>query len=158
MKRTQTPNRSGHGRVFVAEKPSVAKAIAAELGDARMADGYIACGATAVTWCFGHMLELAEPDAYTPDDAARTRAAAAADGPIDERRARGRRLTDHRRIHAFHLVPERARGVARAGHRITARSGKHERRGRKARIPGLDRFLHFAGHAPRQALTYGGRY
>ena len=55
-------------RLFIAEKPSVAKAIAAELGVTGRGDGYIDCGATRVTWCFGHMLEQAEPDAYLPAD------------------------------------------------------------------------------------------
>ncbi len=56
-------------RVFIAEKPSVAKAIAAELGATGKGDGYIQCGdGVKVTWCFGHMLEQADPDEYTPDD------------------------------------------------------------------------------------------
>lgn len=55
-------------RLFVAEKPSVAKAIAGELGEARKMDGFIQCGNDRVTWCFGHMLEQAEPDEYTSDD------------------------------------------------------------------------------------------
>ena len=55
-------------RLFIAEKPSVAKAIAAELGVTGRGEGYIDCGASRVTWCFGHMLEQAEPDAYLGDD------------------------------------------------------------------------------------------
>lgn len=58
-------------RLFIAEKPSVAKAIAGELGTTGKGDGYIECGADKVTWCFGHMLEQAEPDEYTPDDVPR---------------------------------------------------------------------------------------
>jgi len=58
-------------RLFIAEKPSVAKAIAAELGTTGKGDGYIECGKDKVTWCFGHMLELADPDEYTPDDVPR---------------------------------------------------------------------------------------
>lgn len=58
-------------RLFVAEKPSVAKAIAGELGVTGKGDGYIECGTDTVTWCFGHMLEQAEPDEYTPDDVPR---------------------------------------------------------------------------------------
>lgn len=58
-------------RLFIAEKPSVAKAIAAELGTTGKGDGFIECGSDKVTWCFGHMLELAEPDEYTPDDVPR---------------------------------------------------------------------------------------
>ncbi|OQW86277.1 MAG: DNA topoisomerase III [Rhodoferax ferrireducens] len=55
-------------RLFIAEKPSVAKAIAAELGVTGKGDGFIQCGDSTITWCFGHMLEQADPDAYTPDD------------------------------------------------------------------------------------------
>ncbi|MGJ7582663.1 DNA topoisomerase III [Variovorax sp. RHLX14] len=55
-------------RLFIAEKPSVAKAIAAELGITGRGEGYIDCGASRVTWCFGHMLEQAEPDAYLSAD------------------------------------------------------------------------------------------
>lgn len=58
-------------RVFIAEKPSVAKAIAGELGQTSRGDGYIQCGEDYVTWCFGHMLEQAEPDVYLPDDVPR---------------------------------------------------------------------------------------
>jgi len=61
-------------RLFIAEKPSVAKAIAAELGITGKAEGFIDCGNDKVTWCFGHMLEQAEPDEYTPDNVPRTKA------------------------------------------------------------------------------------
>jgi len=60
-------------RLFIAEKPSVAKSIAGELGITGKGDGYIVCGNTKVTWCFGHMLALAEPDEYTPDDVPRSK-------------------------------------------------------------------------------------
>ena len=53
-------------RLFIAEKPSVAKAIAGELGATGKGDGFIECGTDKVTWCFGHMLEQADPDEYTP--------------------------------------------------------------------------------------------
>jgi DNA topoisomerase-3 len=55
-------------RLFIAEKPSVAKAISAELGITGKGEGYIECGPDKITWCFGHMLEQAGPDEYTPDD------------------------------------------------------------------------------------------
>ena len=55
-------------RLFIAEKPSLAKAIAAELGVTSKGNGFIECGNDTVTWCFGHMFEFAEPDAYTPAD------------------------------------------------------------------------------------------
>mgnify|MGYP003542351158 CR=1 FL=1 len=44
-------------RLFIAEKPSVAKAIAEALGVTSKGDGYIECGTDKITWCFGHMLE-----------------------------------------------------------------------------------------------------
>ena len=52
-------------RLFIAEKPSVAKALAQELGVTGKGEGYIECGSDKITWCFGHMLELAQPDEYT---------------------------------------------------------------------------------------------
>ena len=56
-------------RLFIAEKPSVAKAIVNELGVVKRNNGYIECsGQNYVTWCFGHLLEQAEPDAYTAED------------------------------------------------------------------------------------------
>lgn len=58
-------------RLFIAEKPSVAKAIAGELGQTSRGDGFIQCGDDYVTWCFGHMLEQAEPDVYLPEDVPR---------------------------------------------------------------------------------------
>lgn len=61
-------------RLFIAEKPSVAKAIVAELDCVTRGDGFITCkDGSVVTWCFGHLLEQAEPDAYLPDDVPRTK-------------------------------------------------------------------------------------
>lgn len=53
-------------RLFIAEKPSLARAIADVLPKPhRRGEGYIACGAQdVVTWCVGHLLEQAQPDAY----------------------------------------------------------------------------------------------
>lgn len=53
-------------RVFLAEKPSLARAIAEVLPKPHIrGDGYIQCGEhDYVTWCIGHLLEQAEPDAY----------------------------------------------------------------------------------------------
>lgn len=58
-------------RLFIAEKPNVAKAIASVLGATNKRDGYIECGNDYVTWCFGHMYEQAEPDAYISDNVPR---------------------------------------------------------------------------------------
>ncbi|KTC71797.1 DNA topoisomerase I [Legionella birminghamensis] len=55
-------------RLFIAEKPSVARAIADELGVTAKEEGYIICGQDKITWCFGHLLELAEPDRYLSED------------------------------------------------------------------------------------------
>lgn len=52
-------------RVFVAEKPLVAKAIADVLpGRAVRQDGYIEVGEDRVTWCFGHLMRLADAHEY----------------------------------------------------------------------------------------------
>ncbi|WP_413722774.1 DNA topoisomerase III [Sodalis sp. RH24] len=53
-------------QLFIAEKPSLARAIADVLPQPhRRGDGYIACGPDhVVTWCIGHLLEQAQPDAY----------------------------------------------------------------------------------------------
>ena len=60
-------------RLFIAEKPSVAKAIAEELGVVRREGAAILCkDDNVVTWCFGHLLEQAEPDVYLPDNLPRT--------------------------------------------------------------------------------------
>jgi DNA topoisomerase-3 len=59
-------------RLFIAEKPSVAKAIAGELGVTGKGDGFIECGQDKITWCFGHMLEQAGPDEYTAEDVPRS--------------------------------------------------------------------------------------
>lgn len=60
--------------LFIAEKPSLAKAIADGLGIVKRQNGFIECRDDAVvTWCFGHLLEQAEPDAYLPDDIPKTK-------------------------------------------------------------------------------------
>jgi DNA topoisomerase-3 len=55
-------------RLFIAEKPSLARAIADVLPKPhRRQDGFIACGNDqVVTWCIGHLLEQAQPDQYDP--------------------------------------------------------------------------------------------
>lgn len=55
-------------RLFVAEKPSLGRAIADVLPKPHQrGDGFIKCGNNDyVTWCVGHLLEQAEPDAYDP--------------------------------------------------------------------------------------------
>ena len=53
-------------RLFIAEKPSLARAIAQGLdGQIELAKGYIKVGHNdVVTWCIGHLLSPAEPAAY----------------------------------------------------------------------------------------------
>ena len=51
-------------RLFIAEKPNLGKAIARGLGGGRTEQGCIRCGDNIVTWCFGHLLEPAYPEAY----------------------------------------------------------------------------------------------
>ncbi|WP_373191029.1 toprim domain-containing protein, partial [Halomonas sp.] len=54
-------------RLIIAEKPSLARAIAEALpGSLRKQEGALAVGETTVTWCLGHLLEQAPPDAYDP--------------------------------------------------------------------------------------------
>lgn len=56
-------------RLFIAEKPSVGKAIAEALGKTKSDKGFCETkSGDIVTWCFGHLMELATPDVYLPDD------------------------------------------------------------------------------------------
>ncbi|MBQ3925627.1 MAG: DNA topoisomerase 3 [Bacteroidaceae bacterium] len=52
--------------VCIAEKPSVARDIANVLGAREMKQGYIEGNGYQVTWTFGHLCELKEPDEYNP--------------------------------------------------------------------------------------------
>jgi DNA topoisomerase-3 len=51
-------------RLFLCEKPSQAKDIAKVLGATRRGDGCWLGSSLTVTWCIGHLLETAPPDAY----------------------------------------------------------------------------------------------
>lgn len=51
-------------KVVLAEKPSVGKAIAAVLGAKASKDGYMEGNGYIVTWAYGHLVGLAEPDYY----------------------------------------------------------------------------------------------
>lgn len=51
-------------RLFLCEKPSQGRDIAGVIGASQRADGYQYGNGALVTWCVGHLLELAEPDAY----------------------------------------------------------------------------------------------
>ena len=53
-------------KLFIAEKPSLAQAIAAGIGVGMKNDGYISLngGSEIVTWCYGHILEQLNPSEY----------------------------------------------------------------------------------------------
>lgn len=50
--------------LVIAEKPSVAQSIAKVLGCTDKQDGYLSGGGYLVSWCVGHLVELAEPETY----------------------------------------------------------------------------------------------
>ena len=54
-------------KLVIAEKPSVAKDIAAVLGATQKRNGYIEGNDYQVTWCIGHLVELATPDEYSEE-------------------------------------------------------------------------------------------
>ena len=51
-------------RLIIAEKPSVGKTIAAVLGADQRRDGYLEGNGNIVTWSFGFLSELSEPEVY----------------------------------------------------------------------------------------------
>lgn len=51
-------------QVIIAEKPSVAREIAAIVGATNRKDGFIEGNGYAVTWAFGHLVSLAMPQQY----------------------------------------------------------------------------------------------
>ena len=51
-------------QLVIAEKPSVAKSIAEVLGAVNRQDGYYEGGGYLVSWCIGHLVELAQPESY----------------------------------------------------------------------------------------------
>ena len=51
---------------MIAEKPSVAMALAKVLGAKGRKDGYVEGNGWLVSWCVGHLVELAPADAYDP--------------------------------------------------------------------------------------------
>ena len=51
-------------KLVVAEKPSVAQSLAAVLGAKEKKDGYLEGGGWLVSWCEGHLVELAPPEDY----------------------------------------------------------------------------------------------
>jgi DNA topoisomerase-3 len=53
-------------QLYLCEKPSQAKDIARVLGANQRNNGYFEGNGFLVTWCFGHLLEMAAPDDYDP--------------------------------------------------------------------------------------------
>ena len=51
-------------KLVIAEKPSVAQPIAKVIGATERQDGYLEGNGYIVSWCVGHLVELAEPEAY----------------------------------------------------------------------------------------------
>ena len=51
-------------RLVITEKPSVAQAYAKVLGATNRQDGYLEGGGYLVSWCVGHLVELAPPNVY----------------------------------------------------------------------------------------------
>ena len=49
-------------KTIIAEKPSVAREIARIVGAAKREEGYFEGGGYAVTWAFGHLVQLAMPE------------------------------------------------------------------------------------------------
>ena len=51
-------------KLIIAEKPAVSRAIASVLGVKKREDGYMEGNGYLVSWCFGHLAELADADTY----------------------------------------------------------------------------------------------
>lgn len=54
-------------KLYICEKPSQAKDIAQVLGATTRMDNCYEGAGVQVTWCIGHLLELAPPEHYCPD-------------------------------------------------------------------------------------------
>ena len=53
-------------KLIIAEKPSVARSIAKVVGADKKENGYLAGEDILVSWCFGHLIAPASPEAYDP--------------------------------------------------------------------------------------------
>ena len=51
-------------KLVIAEKPSVARILSDVLGATRRAAGYLEGNGYWVSWCIGHLIELAQPEQY----------------------------------------------------------------------------------------------
>ena len=52
-------------QLVITEKPSVAQAVSHVIGADERKDGYMEGNGFLVSWCIGHLVELAQPDAYS---------------------------------------------------------------------------------------------
>ena len=52
--------------LIITEKPSVARTISKVLGVTARRDGYLEGCGYLISWCVGHLVELAPPGAYDP--------------------------------------------------------------------------------------------
>ena len=52
--------------LVLAEKPSVARDIARVMGCSQKGNGFLEGSRYVVTWALGHLVTLADPDAYGP--------------------------------------------------------------------------------------------
>ena len=53
--------------LYICEKPAQARDIAKQLGANERHEGYLSGHGYQVSWCFGHLLELASPECYQPE-------------------------------------------------------------------------------------------
>ena len=53
-------------QLVIAEKPSVGQALGKILGASQRRDGYLEGPDVLVSWCIGHLVELAPADRYDP--------------------------------------------------------------------------------------------
>ena len=60
-------------KVIIAEKPSLARNIAAGLGEFKRMDGYLKNSEYLITWAFGHLFSLCDIEEYTNDQNTRWR-------------------------------------------------------------------------------------
>ena len=54
-------------KLVIAEKPSVAQSIAKVIGADKREDGYLEGNGYIVSWCVGHLVELASPVSHSKD-------------------------------------------------------------------------------------------
>lgn len=54
-------------KLVLAEKPSVAMSLSKVIGANQRGDGYMEGNGYLVSWCVGHLVELASPDRHSKD-------------------------------------------------------------------------------------------